>query len=107
MIRDTVMNRNDYDPLTDLLIGEAVLSLLKNKGPISKQALIGKLQAMQAGEQDKKRRNAIGRIIDEISNMVARRGKNNTVGTSGAKHNWDAPNSLLGSPQQPGTNKIH
>ncbi|STV77248.1 Uncharacterised protein [Klebsiella michiganensis] len=26
MIRDTVMNRNDYDPLTDLLIGEAVLS---------------------------------------------------------------------------------
>lgn len=53
MIRDTVMNRNDYDPLTDLLIGEAVLSLLKNKGPISKQALIGKLQAMRAGEQDK------------------------------------------------------
>lgn len=75
MIRDTVMNRNDYDPLTDLLIGEAVLSLLKSKGPISKQALIVKLQAMQAGEQDKKRRNALGRIIDEISNMVARRGK--------------------------------
>ena len=62
---------------------------------------------MQAGEQDKKRRNAIGRIIDEISNMVARRGNNKTVGTSGAKHNWDKPNSLLGSPQQPGTNKIH
>lgn len=50
MIRDTVMNHNDYDPLTDVLIGEAVLSLLKSKGPISKQALIGKLQAMQAGE---------------------------------------------------------
>lgn len=107
MIRDTVMNHNDYDPLTDVLIGEAVLSLLKSKGPISKQALIGKLQAMQAGEQDKKRRNAIGRIIDEISNMVARRGNNKAVGTSGAKHNWDKPNSLLGSPQQPGTNKIH
>lgn len=107
MIRDTVMNHNDYDPLTDILIGEAVLSLLKSKGPISKQALIGKLQAMQAGEQDNKRRNAIGRIIDEISNMVARRGNNKTVGTSGAKHNWDKPNSLLGSPQQPGTNKIH
>ncbi|MFP8423390.1 hypothetical protein ACLH2P_28405, partial [Klebsiella michiganensis] len=74
---------------------------------LSKQALIVKLQAMQAGEQDKKRRNALGRIIDEISNMVARRGKNNTVGTSGAEHNWDEPNSLLGSPQQPGTNKIH
>lgn len=79
MIRDTVMNHNDYDPLTDVLIGEAVLSLLKSKGPISKQALIGKLQAMQAGEQDNKRRNAIGRIIDEISNMVARRGNNKTV----------------------------
>lgn len=107
MIRDTVMNRNDYDPLTDLLIGEAVLSLLKSKGPISKQALIGKLQAMQAGEQDKKRRNALGRIIDEISNMVTRRGNNKTVGTSGARNNWDKPNSLLGPPQQPGTNKIH
>lgn len=73
MIRDTVMNRNDYDPLTDLLIER--LSLYSKIRPISKQALIGKLRAMQAGEQDKKRRNAIGRIIDEISNMVARRGK--------------------------------
>lgn len=44
MIRDTVMNSDDFDPLTDLLIGEAVLSLLKSKGPISQQALIGKLQ---------------------------------------------------------------
>lgn len=107
MIRDTVMNSNDFDPLADVLIGEAVLSLLKSKGPISKQALIGKLQAMQAGETDQKRRNTIGRIIDEISNMVARRDNSNTLGTSGAKNHWDEPNSLLGSPQQPGTNKIH
>ena len=59
MIRDTVMNSDDFDPLTDLLIGEAVLSLLKSKGPISQQALIGKLQAMQAGEMDSKRRNGV------------------------------------------------
>lgn len=53
MIRDTVMNRNDYDPLTDLLIGEAVLSLLKNKGPISKQALIGKPVPCRLGNRIK------------------------------------------------------
>jgi hypothetical protein len=107
MIRDTVMNSDDFDPLTDLLIGEAVLSLLKSKGPISQQALIGKLQAMQAGEMDSKRRNALGRIIDEISNRVARRSKKITLGTSGAKNNWAEQNALLGSPPRPGTNKIH
>ncbi len=32
MIRDTVMNRNDYDPLTDLLIGEAVPLYSKIRG---------------------------------------------------------------------------
>ena len=107
MIRDTVMNSDDFDPLTDLLIGEAVLSLLKSKGPISQQALIGKLQAMQAGEMDSKRRNALGRIIDEISNRVARRSKKINLGTSGAKNNWAEQNALLGSPPRPGTNKIH
>lgn len=107
MIRDTVMNNDDFDPLTDLLIGEAVLSLLKNKGPISQQALIDKLQTMQAGEMDTKRRNALGRIIDEISNRVARRSKKITLGTSGAKNNWAEQNALLGSPPRHGTNKIH
>ena len=107
MIRDTVMNSDDFDPLTDLLIGEAVLSLLKSKGAISQQALIDKLQAMQAGERDTKRRNALGRIIDEISNRVARRSKKITLGTSDAKNNWAEQTTLLGSPSRPGTNKIH
>lgn len=107
MIRDTVMNNDDYDPLIDLLIGEAVLSLLKSKGPISQQALIDKLQAMQAGEVDTKRRNTLGHIIEEISNRVSRRGKKITLGTPDAKNNWAEQTTLLGSPSRPGTNKIH
>ncbi|WP_227852760.1 hypothetical protein [Klebsiella oxytoca] len=101
------MNSGDFDPLTDSLIGEAVLSLLKNKGPITTQALVNKLQAMLTGEADKKRRDAIGRIIDEINNMVAHRGKKTPLGTSDAKNDWNDPKSLLGSSRQSGTHKIH
>ena len=101
------MNSGEIEHLTDVLIGEAVLSLLKNKGPINTQALVNKLQSMRVGETDKKRRDTIGHIIDEINNMVALRGKKKFLGTSGAKNYWDDPNALLGSSSQSGTGKMH
>jgi hypothetical protein len=101
------MNSGEFDPLTDSLIGEAVLSLLKNKEPITTLTLVNKLQAMLTRETDKKRRGAIGRIIDEIRNRVDLRGKKNPLGTSDAKNDWHDHNCLLDSSQQSGTHKIH
>ncbi|WP_228727467.1 hypothetical protein [Klebsiella sp. RHBSTW-00215] len=101
------MNSGEIEQLADVLIGEAVLSLLKYNGPINTQALVNKLQSMQVGETDKKRRDTIGHIIDEINNMVALRSKKKSLGTSGAKNYWDDPNSLFGSPSQSGTDKMH
>ncbi|PXW37915.1 hypothetical protein DET57_12449 [Klebsiella oxytoca] len=101
------MNSGEIEHLADILIGEAILFLLKNKGPINIQALVNKLQSMQNGEPDKKRRDTIGHIIDEIKNMVALRGEKKSLGTSGAKNYWDDPNALLGSSSQSGAGKMH
>nr|WP_318381456.1 hypothetical protein [uncultured Enterobacter sp.] len=68
------MMRSEIEQLTDELIGEAVLSLLKEKGPISKQALVSRLRAMEASESDPWRRKALASVIAEISsNSVSSR----------------------------------
>jgi hypothetical protein len=46
------MNRSEIERLSDEIIGEAVLSLLKGRGPISKRALIAALGNMAATESD-------------------------------------------------------
>jgi probable RcsB/C two-component-system connector len=61
------MNSSEHERLTDELIGEAVLSLLKEKGAINTLALIAKLQSMQSHEQDGQRRAMIMRLVEEIS----------------------------------------
>lgn len=61
------MNRSEYELLTDVLIGEAVLSLLHENGPISTQALIVRLQVMEAKETDPERRAALATVIADIS----------------------------------------
>ena len=65
--RDTVMNRSEIDQLTDELIGEAVLSLLSENGPVNTRALITRLRAMEAKEADTRRRETLGRVIAEIN----------------------------------------
>lgn len=62
------MNRSDHERLTDELIGEATLSLLKDNGPISMKLLLERLQHMLSTEQDGQRRNVLSQIILEISN---------------------------------------
>jgi hypothetical protein len=52
------MNRSDIEQLTDELIGEAVLSLLKRRAPVSAMALLTELRTMQAVERDPRRRGA-------------------------------------------------
>ena len=62
------MNRSDHERLTDELIGEATLSLLKDNGPISMKLLLQRLQQMLSAERDGQRRNVLSQIILEISN---------------------------------------
>lgn len=98
------MNRSD-EQLTDELIGEAVLSLLKEKGPINMQALIMRLRAMEARERDAQRREAITRVIAEISNTMVSKRRNGVR----ERKDWDRDNvhSLFGESQQAGSSKKH
>ncbi|MDR9890360.1 hypothetical protein O7047_08955 [Pseudenterobacter timonensis] len=61
------MKRSELEQLTDELIGEAVLSLLKEKGPISIKTLIARLRVMKTHEQDEERREALQCVITEIA----------------------------------------
>lgn len=62
------MNRSEIEQLTDEFIGEAVLSLLSENGPVNTQALIKRLRAMSDKEPDGKRKEVFVRVIAEISN---------------------------------------
>ncbi|WP_313667412.1 hypothetical protein [Atlantibacter sp.] len=64
------MNRSEIEQLTDEIIGEAVLFLLKENLPINTQALIRKLRAMKDEESNSERRELIGEVIAKISHTV-------------------------------------
>lgn len=64
------MKRSENETLHDELIGEAVLSLLKSKGPITTRSLVTSLQAMESVESDAVRKLALGGIITEISGIA-------------------------------------
>ncbi|MTH46039.1 hypothetical protein [Intestinirhabdus alba] len=78
------MNRSEIERLSDEIIGEAVLSLLKGRGPISKRALIAALGNMAATESDPGRREVIKHVIAEINQGLARGNK-----ASGPQHGRD------------------
>ncbi|WP_368541097.1 hypothetical protein [Enterobacter soli] len=62
------MNSSDADKLIDQLLGEAVLSLLKERGPVTTDALVQRLRDMKAHEQDPQRRETLAMVIAEIGN---------------------------------------
>lgn len=64
------MNR-DNQKLTDIMMGEALLALLKNGSAVSATGLIKKLQALAASEKDETRRQACKRAIMEVRNSLA------------------------------------
>jgi hypothetical protein len=64
--RDAVMNRSKKEKLIDQVIGEAVLSILYDNGPISTRSLIERLQTMEATEQEEARRYVISDVIVDI-----------------------------------------
>ncbi|POT55313.1 hypothetical protein C3432_23805 [Citrobacter amalonaticus] len=101
------MNRSEFEKLTDGIIGEAVFSLLKRKGPVNNKALIVELSNMETIESDPHRRAAIKSIITEIKTMLSERDKaerKKAISKNGTTGNV-LP--LFGARQQQGMKKIH
>lgn len=62
------MNRDTVQKLTDIMMGEAVLSLLHDGSTVSASVLITRLHMLAANEQSEARRQACEWAIAEIRN---------------------------------------
>ena len=60
------MKSSNADKLIDTLIGEAVLSLLKERGPVTTEGLLQRLRIMKEHEKDPRRRETLAVVIAEI-----------------------------------------
>jgi len=68
------MYRSEDEKLTDVMIGEAVLTLLKSDKPVSSNALIAQLELMAADADEDAKVAIIRKAIVEVRNgMVAAR----------------------------------
>nr|WP_312210131.1 hypothetical protein [Pseudescherichia sp.] len=103
------MNRSEVEKLTDELIGEAVLSLLSENGPVNTRALITRLRSMEAKEADGRRREILGRVIAEINNntKVSMRHQAGREQKDADSEQNDNVFQLFGNSQQQGTSKKH
>lgn len=106
------MNSSDSDSLIDKLIGEAVLSLLKERGPVTTEGLLQRLRAMKACEKDPRRRETLARVIADIgSNNLAftrrRTAQGRTRREGPLNDNRDNVVPLLGSGKPSDPKKIH
>lgn len=64
------MHRTRFERLKDDLIGEAVLSILKENGPITFASLAERLRAMAGVESDDERKNALVAAENEVRQRV-------------------------------------
>ncbi|WP_394517622.1 hypothetical protein [Pantoea sp. SGAir0175] len=62
------MYRSEDEKLADIVMGDAVLQLLKQAGPVTTLALLEKLRAMAASETDPARQRAFRYAIAEVQN---------------------------------------
>ena len=68
------MYRSEDEKLTDVMIGEAVLTLLKSDKSVSSNALIEQLELMAADADESEKVTVIRKAITEVRNgMVAAR----------------------------------
>lgn len=65
------MYRSEEEKITDVMIGEAVLILLKSESPISSNALIAQLEAMASETENATRLKAIKVAIVEVQKGMA------------------------------------
>ena len=106
------MNRSNADRLIDQLIGEAVLSLLKERGPVTTEGLLQRLRVMKEHEKDPQRRETLARVIAEISSgTVAFKGRRTAQGRiqreGSLKNNRDNVVPLFGNGKPSDPKKIH
>ncbi|ORM72778.1 hypothetical protein HA48_13100 [Pantoea wallisii] len=62
------MYRSEEERLTDIVMGDAVLQLLKQAGPVTTAALLDKLHALAGQETNPARQRAFHRAIAEVQN---------------------------------------
>lgn len=72
------MYRSEDEKLTDAIMGEAVIALLKSNKTISVQRLLSQLQLMVTAAHDSRRKNACEQLINEIRHGMSERSKQNT-----------------------------
>ncbi|EQB5728209.1 hypothetical protein M8T34_03555 [Enterobacter hormaechei] len=106
------MNSSDADRLIDQLIGEAALSLLKERDPVTTEGLVQRLRNMQAYETDPQRRETLARVIADISSgTVAFKGRRTAQGRiqreGSLKNNRDNVVPLFGNGKPSDPKKIH
>ncbi|SSW82414.1 Uncharacterised protein [Klebsiella pneumoniae] len=106
------MNRSNADRLIDQLIGEAVLCLLKERGPVTTEGLLQRLRVMKEHEKDPQRRETLAMVIAEIgSNSIAFTRRRTAQGRSkregSLNDNRDNVVPLFGSGKPSDPKKIH
>lgn len=100
------MNRSENEQLTDVLIGEAVLFLLRSKKPVTTRALISRLRNMVSVETDIQRRELLEHVIAEISAREKDVQRQRTVDK--AQHRKaDNVLTLFGAKHRSGTSRKH
>lgn len=105
------MNSSDADRLIDTLIGEAVLSLLKERGPVTTEGLLQRLRVMKEHEKDPQRRETLAMVIAEIgSNSIVLRRRRTAQGRTkreGSLNNRDNVVPLFGNGKPTDPKKVH
>ncbi|HEY1845320.1 MAG TPA: hypothetical protein VGH05_10750 [Buttiauxella sp.] len=105
------MNRSEDEKLTDVLIGQAILSLLYENGPINTQALIARLKIMESCEAKADKRAAIsGAIVDISTGSLAARHRlagESEVSDRERRGSGNNVYPLFGDTQQSGNGKKH
>ena len=101
------MNNSETEEITDEIIGEAVLALLKTNRPITTPTLLVRLRLMQATESDRQRRKLIAAVIEEICAKIIRQRKYAPLQVKKINGRWETRGSLAPDSMPSEAKKIH
>ncbi len=101
------MNNSETEEITDEIIGEAVLALLKTNRPITTPTLLVRLRLMQATEPDPQRRKIIAAVIEEICAKLIRQRKYAPFQVKKINGRWETRGSLAPDSMPSEAKKIH